>query len=127
MICPFMLIPASTELTEVLYILCPKKYCTPFRPLCCRPGAYVSCPSTHHYCCAFTAEPASNVVVYISDVKKDLSRKANVKAKDFQAKDLAFKAKAKDFTFKPNQALTWQGNNIGAYVFYIIFCLLYAG
>jgi len=49
---------------------------------------------------------------------KDLSFKAKSKAKDsiYNAK-----AKAKDFTFnfKPNQRLTWQGSNTGAYTLYI--------
>jgi len=34
-----------------------------------------------------------------------------------KAKDLTFRSK--DFTFKPHQWLAWQGNNIGAYAFYI--------
>jgi len=42
MICPSMPIPASTELTELLYISCHKNYCA--LPFCWRQRAYAPCP-----------------------------------------------------------------------------------
>ena len=52
MICPFMPIPALTELTEFLYISCRKNYRTRFR---CHPSAGARghtplCAPTRRYC-----------------------------------------------------------------------------